>query len=123
VTDVDDRCKRNRRPEAARRQQRALRALMTLDATQDVIERLDDPRPLVQHHALGTLAHRRVGDLGASSAPRPGEAVQHPRGPDAGDHLIRWCPRRVFTHSTGCSELDALTGVFPEPQRIECERR
>ena len=46
----------------------ALLVLMLLHPAQDVVEntqRIGEMRTLVEHHALGTLAHRSVGDLGA----------------------------------------------------------
>ena len=44
--------------------------------------RLDDVRALVEHHALGALAHRRVGDLGARGQPGLGQRLEHLRRPD-----------------------------------------
>ena len=41
---------------------------MLLHPAQDVVEngqRIGEMRTLVEHHALGPLAHRGVGDLGA----------------------------------------------------------
>ena len=41
-------------------------------------------RPLVQHHALRTLAHGSVGDLGPRRLAALGQAFQHLSGPDHG---------------------------------------
>jgi hypothetical protein len=66
-------------------QQRPLLGLVLLHAPQDVVQRahrVQDVRALVEHHALGAPAHRRVGDLGARGHAGLGQRLQHLGGPD-----------------------------------------
>src|SRR5208282_6153768 len=74
-----------RRAQVWRAQARRLLGLVVLHAAQDVVERAhcrDDVRSFVQHHALRTFSHRRVGDLGARWLPFFGERLEDLRCPD-----------------------------------------
>ena len=58
---------------------------MCIHAPEDVVEhtyRLINVRALVEHHALGTVAHGRVGDFRARRSPFLGEALEHLSCPD-----------------------------------------
>ena len=59
--------------------------LVVLHPGQDRVQRLDridDVRALVEHHALGAFGHRGVSDLGSGWLPGAGERVEDLRGPD-----------------------------------------
>ena len=68
--------------------QRPLLVLVRLHAREDVVERRrwrsTIVRALVQHHAFGALAHRRVGDLRARGLAGLRERLEHLGGPDDG---------------------------------------
>ena len=60
-------------------------ALVSRHPSEDVIQEDDgliDVRSLVQHHALGSLPHSRIGDLSPRRAAGAGEFVQDFGGPD-----------------------------------------
>jgi hypothetical protein len=86
--------------------------MVSVHATQDVVEhrnRFDDPRALVQHHALGVHAHRRIGDLRPRGATRLGELIEDLRGPDDGDVRRLAEPQDLFLN-LGETLIAALNG-------------
>jgi hypothetical protein len=76
-----------REPQLA--QHRLFLGLMGLHARQDVIERAqrrdDEWRPLVQHHALSSVTHGSVGNLGPRRKALPRKRVQNLSRPDHRD--------------------------------------
>ena len=61
---------------------------MSLHPAEDVVEDahgVGEMRALVEHHALGPLAHRGVGDLGARRRAGLGEVLEDLGGPDDGN--------------------------------------
>ena len=60
-------------------------AIAALHAREHALEkayRVDDARPLVQHHAFGTTAHGGIGDLGPRRRARLRHLLQYLRRPD-----------------------------------------
>src|SRR3989338_1600550 len=46
------------------------------------VQRMEDKRPLVEHHAFGAFRHRGIGDLGARRDVLLDHAFEHLRRPD-----------------------------------------
>jgi hypothetical protein len=88
---------------------------MRLHPAQDVVEDahgVGQMRALVEHHALGPLAHRRVGDLGARRRPGLGEFLEDLGGPDDRDVPRLAHPQDLLLH-LGEALVPAFHGEVP----------
>ena len=111
-----------RPPPAQAAQARALLVLVRLHAPEDVVEhphRLEDVRALVEHDALGALAHRRVGDLGPRGQALLGRGSRAPAWPRS---PARAPPRRA-TGSAPALRRAARSPSRPRGRRGRSSRR
>lgn len=89
---------------------------MGLHPGQQVVQgrhRVQDVRPLVEHHALGSLGHGGVRDLRSRRGPFPGQPVQHLGRPYDRDVSGLTQPEDLLLHLRQALEVDLHRQVPP----------